>query len=224
MDFSLITDASLIETESNNGKTVFTDKRLEIYRQWFEEQFKMHKLKTLSLSQNGVRIRGMEIIDIKTALEKPDIRQLIDSKINSVKAFIKKYKGEKGTEALAKTRDTLYKLSDSLADLIKVVTKARISAESLLDHCKKIKILDPVRIQKLLEELDKADNDILSQSGRNIAGFLLQDTIRAITGSSAEKTFDTIIEKSYKIYSDLEKSIKLHQKYIDSALKTISLR
>ncbi|MCL2705965.1 MAG: DUF115 domain-containing protein, partial [Spirochaetaceae bacterium] len=117
MDFSLITDASLIETESNNGSTVFTDKRLEIYRQWFEEQLKMHTLKTLSLSQNGVKIKSMEVIDLKTALDKPDIRESIDHKIDSIKTFIKKYKGEKGIETLLKTENTVNELSISLDHL-----------------------------------------------------------------------------------------------------------
>jgi len=223
MDFSLITDASLIETESNNGATVFTDKRLEIYRHWFEEQLKMHSLKTLSLSQSGVKIKNMEVIDLKTALDKPDIRESIDNKIDLIKTFIKKYKEEKGTETLLKTKDTLNKLSVSLDNLVKIVTKARISAESLRNHCRNIKTLNDTHIQKLLKNLDKADNDILSQSGRTIAGFLLQDTIREITNSTGEKTFNSAIEKSYKIYSDLEESIKLHQKYLNSAIKTIKL-
>jgi len=223
MDFSLITDASLIEAESNNGATVFTDKRLEIYRQWFEEQLRMHTLKTISLSQNGVKIKNMEVIDLKTALDKPDIRDVIDARIDSIKTFTKKYNEEKGKETLLKTEETLSKLSISLNDLVKIVTEARISAESLLNHCKGIKTLENSCVQMLLGNLDKADADILSQSGRNIAGFLLQDTIRAITQSSEEKTFDGIIEKSYKMYADLEESIKLHQKYINSAIKTVNL-
>ena len=223
MDFSLITDASLIEVENNNGAAVFTDKRLEIYRQWFEEQLKMHDLKTLNLSKNGVKIKNMEVIDLKTALDKPDIRESIDKKIDFIKTFIEKYKEEKGIETLSKTENILNELSVSLDNLVKIVTRARISAESLRNHGLGIKTLKDSEIQKLLNNLDKADNDILSQSGRIIAGFLLQDTIRAITGSTSEKSFNAVIEKSYKIYSDLEESIKLHQKYLNSAIKTIKL-
>ena len=218
MDFSMITDASLIKTESNNGDTVFTDKRLEIYRHWFEEQLTMHKLKTMNLSQHGVKIKNMEVVDLKTALGKNNIREDIDKKLNFIRNFINKYKEEKGKETLLKTQDTLYNLSISLNDLVKVVTEARITSESLRNHCLGIKTLENSYIQKLLASLDKADNDILSQSGRNIAGFLLQDTIRTITRGTNEKTFDAVIEKSYKIYSEMEESIILHKKYINSAI------
>ncbi|MCL2293669.1 MAG: DUF115 domain-containing protein [Spirochaetes bacterium] len=217
MDFSLITDATLIETESYTGAVVFTDKRLEIYRQWFEEQLNIHSLKTMNLSQNGVKIKNMEVIELKTALEKPDIRALIDARIDSIKNFIDEYKKGKGMEAFLKTEEVLNNLYILLENLIKVVTEAKKSSELLLNHCKGIKTLEPDYVQALLGNLDKADADILSQSSRTIAGFLLQDTIRAITRGNTEKTFSAIIEKSHKIYLELEESIKLHRKYINSA-------
>jgi hypothetical protein len=227
MDFSLIIDASLIKTKSNNGNIVFTDKRLEIYRQWFEEQFKMHNFKTFNLSANGVKIEGMDFISLDAALDKPDVRYLLDEKLGALKNFVQEYRNKNSKTVFIKTEIALNNLLSSLNDLSFFAGKARKSAENFLKYYKKTEgKVNPDIVKKVMYDLDNADRNILAEGGRNIAGFLLQDVIRSVTAVTAESPGNdlyTVIEKSFKIYFELENSIMLHQKYLKKCIVDFSV-
>ncbi len=90
MDYQLITDASLIEAGDNRGSTVFTDKRLIIYKQWFEEQHRQYNQKTLTLSDKGIKIEGINLIDQDYIENLPECRKRIDEIISTIKLKKKK--------------------------------------------------------------------------------------------------------------------------------------
>ena len=69
------------------------------------------------------------------------------------------------------------------------------------------------------EKLDEIDRKILSGAERTIAGFLLQDTLREITAENGKKDLVSVIEKSLRIYTALEKSLAINIKNLEKSLR-----
>ncbi|MDX9801743.1 MAG: DUF115 domain-containing protein, partial [Spirochaetia bacterium] len=224
MDFSLITDAFLVETESSCGGKVFTDSRLIIYKQWFEEQFLIHDFKTVNLSLDGVLIKGMKTSTLEEALGKPDIREIINERLENLKSFTENYRAAKGKGYIDETLENIKMLLESFKTLKKSALKGKNSARTLLyrfgnstsytDRQKK-------EMQKLFSALDEADMEVLAGSGKGIAGFLLQDVIRSITQESGAKNFKEVIGKSLKIYTELEQSSDIHIQYLANSMRLL---
>ncbi len=224
MDFSLITDASLIETESSSGGVVFTDRRLIIYRQWFEEQFLIHDFRTLNLSLNGVLIKGMKTATLRDALDKPDIRDEIDGRLEKLKAFSESYRASRGSGYIDETLKNIRELLESFKTLKNSALKGKKAARTLLfrfGNSIGFKDRQKKEIQKLFTALDEADMEVLAGSGKSMAGFLLQDVIRTITGDAGSKDFGSVIGKSLKIYTELEQSSDIHISNLKNSLKAL---
>ena len=209
MDYKLLTDASLIEAESNSGGSVFTDRRLVIYRQWFEEQQKQHNVKTLTLSKSGIKIEGITLTDHDYINNLPDIRRSLDDKIS----------------------DTLEEIKTDLTDRGKYIEICEKTASSL-DKLKSVSVRGLEICRMLLEsgryneqaadELNRIDNEILSGESRDTAGFLLQEVSRKILTSEKETDFKKVIGNSLSIYDNLIKSSDYHIKLIKKAVKMLS--
>lgn len=227
MDFALITDAQPFLTERAAGGMVLTDKRLELYKNWFKEQLKIHSFKTETLSADGVKIEGIIVTKLSALLEEPIVRPELEKQLKTLRQFATDYRGQEGAATVKKTTLGVTSLLERMEELLHPATAGKKAAEMLLTLYsgkniipKNLPLKEREQIATFFEALDNADMEILSFSQRNVAGFLLQNTIRTITEDIKEKDFDSVIKRSFKIYFELEESILLHIKYLRAFLKT----
>ena len=209
MDYRLITDASLLEAESNCGSTVLTDRRLIIYKQWFEEQNKQYDQETLTLSDKGIKIEGIKLTEHDYMISLPDKREDFDSNLKKIHSDIKNVNTD-----TSKYIETAEKISASLCSLMK-------TAEDGVLLCREI--LDSGNLSGSdADKLNKIDSEILSGESRDTAGFLLQEISRKILNSEKETDFSKIINNSLSIYESLFKSSAYHIDLIKKAVKMLS--
>ena len=209
MDYKLLTDASLIEAEDNSGGRVFTDRRLIIYKQWFEEQHKQYSQDTFTLSDKGIKIEGIKLTDHEYISSLPVIRRIIDERIDK---HVERSKGPviNKENYIAVSEET----ASSLTDLKK-------TAQEGSEICRKL-IVSGRDEDNLLQKLNIVDSTILSGDARNTAGFLLQEVSRKILTSDKETDFKKVISNSLEIYESLIKSADYHIRLLKKALKMFS--
>ncbi|MFQ3619406.1 MAG: 6-hydroxymethylpterin diphosphokinase MptE-like protein, partial [Spirochaetales bacterium] len=84
--FSYLQDGGPHWVPSNNGSKVLSDMRMKLYRDWFELQAKAYlEVKTLNLSAQGARIRGIETVEMDTLLQYPICRADLNKILNELK-------------------------------------------------------------------------------------------------------------------------------------------
>ena len=84
--FLALTDAGLIPVASTGGGTALTDRRMLLYRWWFENQLKQHPGSSFTLSAEGARIAGLEHRPLAGLLELPVRRAAIDERLAGLAA------------------------------------------------------------------------------------------------------------------------------------------
>ncbi|MDI9387203.1 MAG: hypothetical protein QM387_06400, partial [Spirochaetota bacterium] len=72
--FSLFSAPSL-EKENYKGETVLSDSRMELYAWWFESKIAEHKTKTYVLSEEGLKIPGIDFYNIEKLLNQKNIEK-----------------------------------------------------------------------------------------------------------------------------------------------------
>ena len=209
MDYQLITDASLIVAEDNSGSTVFTDKRLIIYKQWFEEQHRQYKQNTLTLSDKGIKIEGINLVTQEYIENLTDCRNEIDNIIESIKSDKNTQKAD-----ISKYIEISRQTEDSLLSLKK-------TAERGTDLCSRI-LNDGKYSSSDADALNSIDREILRGESRDTAGFLLQEISRNILTAEKETELDKVIGNSKSIYENLVKSTDYHITLLKKALKIMS--
>jgi len=199
--FRYLQEATPLFLPSNDGKTVLTDQRMLVYRDWFEIQGKLHRdLRTLTLSRHGLKIEGVEWVSLEALLEYPSCRNRIDSLLREIDqtppVLPDKSAIEKGKQEILKGLDTLEEIAREGIQMV----------QSLRNH-------DPQQKKIDLELLNRIDERIISHQYHDIAGFLLAKTLLSIEQSKAA-TVEQTLENSLRIYTDLLDSIRFHREVL----------
>ena len=208
MDYQLITDASLIPAEDNRGCTVFTDKRLIIYKQWFEEQHSQYDQQTLTLSDKGIKIEGIKLTSRDYLENLPDARCRIDERLKLLKS------ADRNNTDISKYIEISKNTEKSLLSL-------KESAERGTELCRRI-LNEGKYTSSDAELLNRIDSEILSGESRDTAGFLLQEISRKILTAEKETEMSKVIGNSKSIYENLVQSTDYHISLIKKALKIMS--
>ena len=203
--YAMLNDADPYYEESNSGEPVLTDKRLIVYKWWFENQLKMHPdLHCLNLSAGGLKIGGMDYASPDELLAFPCLTEKekimadlvaqpppgeVESRIGVMMSSIRRLKGElKGLHTLASAA------SDSARRMATATGEDR---------------------NILTRELEKLDNEFLSSSVKDVAGFLVQDLAQSIIQSPRSSSIQDVIAKSLQMYSELAESAAYHLQLLD---------
>ncbi|MBN2532498.1 MAG: motility associated factor glycosyltransferase family protein [Spirochaetales bacterium] len=207
MSFKYLRDGQPFLVPANDGNMVLTDKRMIIYKWWFESQMNRYpSIKTVTLSHKGVAIPGMEGTAIQDLLDLPNRKEFIDEKINMIHASTEQDK--KSEERYARLKKAIRELIDNLHSLSVIADQGIETTRKAISSLKGGKIS-----RSLLEQLNTIDEKITSESSRIIAGFLIQPIIQGLVHTSIQnKTPEQILEYSEKLYTDLKDSCEYHYK------------
>lgn len=203
--FSYLYNGWPFPIENNSGDSTLTDKRLILYKWWFENQMQIHRNETtFTLSKDGAAIEGMGYMPLDSLYRYPEIRRDVEKR----KARLER--GEDGQDRHIRYR----RLQTAVETLIDELTRLSETADRALTYSMQLEEQfnrnEPV--DDILLELEKIDADILSSFSKDIAGFLLNSVSRSImTTGDGNPTHGDIIANSQELYQGLKRSVEFHR-------------
>ncbi len=215
MAFHSLRDAAPYPVANNSGEVTLTDKRLVVYKWWFETQLKMHaEAATFNLASRGVRINDMPLERIEVLLRYPPLRDEINPRL----AAIRKPRPT-DTPSMQSRRSLRAAIEELVAELrtLEAVAETGILTVAELETAL-TSGNDPA---PAIEKLDRLDQTIGRQSTRDIAGFLMHSTAQAIL--DRESSDQGGIEDGIERQRALEDSRELYTKLSEAARYHIGL-
>lgn len=219
--FSYTYGAGPFPAENYSGGHTLTDKRLILYKWWFEGQARTGAHEgclTYVLSGESVKIEGFESADPGLVSEMKPVRQEIENILAPVRrprenslhcrsGIIRDKKKAKLAEGCRRLINELRALGECADRGVKGVRKLRESGS-----------VSP----EALKRLDAIDAAILSSGSREIAGFLLQQVAKEIAETTVETgNASAALDNSLKLYQSLYDSVHYHIRLLQQALKRL---
>ncbi len=189
------------QSEDFDGKPVTTDRRLVVYKQWFEEQLSYHPVSsTGSLSRRGIRIEGMDLYDPHDFLSRPGIRKRLHKLLSEVL--------QDEPEKVGSSFERLEILLKDLQQLKNTAVSGVRLTENILNSLSSAGGDD---ITEQLHQLDELDRSILSISGRQVAAFLLSPLLDEIERSQEPSAdLSAVLSTSLRLYREILGSADYH--------------
>lgn len=201
MAFLYLYDADPYEVEANDGSSVLTDKRMVIYRWWFENQLQIHtNVTAMTTALGGVKIPGIPLVSINDLEDLPQVRGDIEARLAPFRQPDRHPRAHRA--AVVEALDRLLK---QLADLKRLAGRAVRITDSVVDEGR-----SEARLRSALAELDDIDRRIYSVGNRRIPSFLMQDVISDLTSRSDGDP----LGNSRKLYDALHSSAEYHRRYL----------
>lgn len=182
--FGALHDIGLFPAPCAAGGTVPSDRRMLLYRWWFENQLRMDPaLAAFTLSDRGAAIGGMAPVRPETLLDLPVIRGRIEEAKRGLEARLDAARPPGPPPGLAALRAEIAELRGALDAVARLADEGAAANDRLARDLERG--ADP---RGSLAALDRVDRRILEASSRSIAGFLLQGLIRGIEADAARRT------------------------------------
>jgi len=206
--FAALHDIGLFPAPSASGGTVPSDRRMLLYRWWFENQLLMHPdLSARTLSDRGVAIDGMRAESPESLLDLPPIRDRIERAKRGLEARLDAARGSGPPPALPALRAAIDEVRGALEGIARLADEG-VAASGRLARAMERKA-DP---RAILAALDGVDRRLLEASSRSIAGFLLQGLIRRIerdaAGGAGAADWRGVVAASTDLYRGIEESAR----------------
>jgi hypothetical protein len=210
-------EIGVFAVRSAGGGWVATDRRMLLYKWWFENALAMRPgLRSFTLTGDGAAIAGMPVSAVEDALALPRIRPLIDEKMAAVTELCRGQAdtGERPNALL----DVLGTLAADLREL------ARVAGDGLTRTDRLQAVLarreDP---RELLSALDGIDRRILAISARNVAGFLIQSVIHRVQGAGDRVASESeVLADSSEIYGGILESARYQGELLQRAIDLLA--
>jgi len=214
--FRGIRDIGLFMTPSTSGGLTPTDRRMLLYKWWFENQMKMHPdLRSYTLSPDGTAIEGMPLASLNDALTLPVRRAEIDERMERVRSL-----GGPSTDS-SESRESLQKALDEMAMQLLRLEELAHQGIALTERLRGALTI-PREARECLEQLDEVDAAILGIAARSIAGFLLQGIIQSITGQGERPaTSEEVLARSDAMYRGIVESSSWQNSLVARAARDI---
>jgi hypothetical protein len=194
---------------NNQGGRTLTDRRMLIYKWWFENQMKQQSQtggpRTFTLAGGGIEIEGMGLVEVTEIFQLPRCRSRIDAKLSDL------HRERSGRDSRrGQVRQSLHRLA--------------VELEKLQDLAKRgIELCGPDHASgEAVAGLAKVDQEILSLASRQIAGFLFQPLIRRILDEpEGPRDYAQALGSSRQLYEELLASASYHSELLYKSLKRL---
>ena len=214
--FRSLKDIGLFPARSAGGGSTPTDRRMLLYKWWFENQLLMHPdLRSYTLSTEGIAIEGMPPAALEDALALPVVRPEIDRRMRKVREI---HDAQAGSEdARGRLAGAIGVLGRQLGDLEALALKGSARSRELGTLLKNRR--DP---GACIRAMDAIDRGILSVSARSIAGFLIQSIIHGITGEGEREADPAeIVARSEAMYAGIAESAAWQKGLLERAAASL---
>jgi hypothetical protein len=213
-ELAYLLDAGPFFAPSNSNGLTLTDKRMNVYKWWFETQMQIYRdTHTYNLSASGIKVEGMDLWSTDGLLSLPVIRQ----KIGEITERIKLSHSEQNSSEIAQKTGNM---KDAINGLLIDLDRLRTVAGEGLEETKKARerIVGGKIPEETVTKLDTVDKEIRGESSRIIAGFLLQPIIQGIMNSPSKgQGAEGVLETSERLYLELKEAAEFHYEVLDRA-------
>lgn len=208
--YKVLVSGNLREEKNIYGKSVFTDSRFDMYKNWYRNQCINNKnIKFYNATEGGVIIPEMENTTLQDLIDKfYDIDIEIDKNDRNVENKI----------------NILNDIKNGLIKIDKEILELKPNINEAIDLCYSInnKLSKHRKVDKLLNKLNKFDIKMLNVSKINeFLGVTMQKTIKTITEGfefKDDNSMDKSIISSFKLYEAMKDSIDFNHYVINRAL------
>ncbi len=214
--FRYLTDAGPFRVTDNSGGTVLSDKRMIIYRWWFERQAETYPLTpTRSLSPHGVKLTGIPLAQTDEILGHPDLRGQIERTLDEVRT-------EEAEESTTRPRSLrLAAAVEALIQDLGEIERIARQGKAIVASARQVASTGGNAVS-FLDELNLVDDEISRSEHRNILGFLLQKDAQSIVDQAhRETTVGDVLESSDTIYRGLLESTEYHRRCLQQGLERL---
>lgn len=194
---------------ASGGGSVLSDRRMAVYRNWFEGQLREGSPPTRVLTSGGALVSGIEAIDVEQLLELPPQRGGIHAVLQTMDGELERRLAPDGIRERERA-------------VIATASEIRVGLQEL--HALSLRALEVLESTRESDASDSfqalatIDREIGNHREREIAGFLMQDVIARIeNGFGSENTTEQILA-SKELYSALEAGTKFSIKELSAAL------
>jgi hypothetical protein len=213
MTFDYLHQAQPMALRNNEGGRTLTDRRMLIYKAWFEDQFKQRSSQggpsTYTLAGAGIAVEGMEHLDHRQIEDLPPIRGRIDGALRDlnsrgkrmVRSMLQERRPERVIESMRDLDEELRRLEDLADGGAALAGSGRPAGE-------------------LVPALAEVDRRIMALASRQIAGFLFQPLIHQILDNpGGGGDFKKVLETSRSLYRNMAASASYHRKLLEKCLE-----
>jgi PAS domain-containing protein len=179
-----------------------------MYRWWFENQMKMQpETETLNLSPGGLAIEGMPPVPLEHLTGRPPLPE--DTRANEALRAPRIHDIPSGVRALA----------GAVTSLVGELSQLEAMAEEGVRLTNALRQDLHAGRYVALHRLDAVDTRIRSVPHRDIAGFLIQNTLSDVARDATESwTTERLLRRSQEIYRGLLDSVTYHRRLLQSAV------
>jgi hypothetical protein len=205
--FRYLREIGVFPMASNGARPVLTDRRMLLYKWWFESQLAAPSSpKTASLSEDALAIKGMPFIPLEEALSMPPRRLDIERGMEKARTAAAAA-GNRRESAREKLVEALDELMGNLRTLENLGLRGLSATKGFARALKRREDAG-----RELARLDEVDRGILELSTRNIAGFLIQPLIHGIVGGKTAKAEEAeVLATSRRMYEGIVDSARFHR-------------
>ena len=194
--------------DATDGSMVLTDRRMEIYQNWFARQVSESGCPpTFTLTTGGVKIDGIDVVAPESLLSLPTVRR----QLNDLVAEITPVPANKVAQHRTAVRTHLLKLAGDLEPLQKIADEALAAIEAIGRAVEAGKPAD-------FTPLTSIDSKIQSYSGRTVVSFLMQEAISQIRAGFGSASVREQIAASRQLYRGLSDSVRFHMHSIRESI------
>ena len=228
--------------KDKQGKRVYTDRRLLLYKKWFENQRSQNGRRVINAASGGLRIEGFEhkslsdlLKDIKGA--KPD-REALERRLEELQNLTKVEE-----KRLIVFIQYLLSLNNSLHRLQTLCSKGREISKKLLDPAVfqpgvvKPAVVKPVNLDsknrnsqeieeqsRLMKALSQIDREIADFKEENqLLSMVLQSSINEILRKTAATDRHQALQNSLGLYTSMEEGLHFLHQLLDGAIKKLMI-
>jgi len=213
-------DADPHLTPDNRGGQVITDRRMELYRWWFENQTKIHpEAESCNLSAGGSAIDGMPFARLDEVItELPRRRHDFEGNLETLRHAVSQRKAEQepvtslaaGCELLL---SELSRLEETARRGLSLCENARAAAESADSQNS---------LAASFSALEQIDREIRSFPHRDIVGFLAHGALKDIIAAPGEQTTARdVLKRNATLYRELVTSASYHRRLLSGAYQRL---
>jgi len=208
LSFVYLHDAHPFLLPAFNGDKVLSDKRMIIYKNWFEAQLRnAPDIDVRCITPESAEIQGVKCSKPEDITNLPQIRNGISSNYHKTTQFFKNF----SLPGKEKIIEKIHRLSAELDLLVDSGKKGLALTQKLEKNLEK-----GLSTSSIIAELDNLDSTIIKTGSSDIAGFLMQPILKDILSTQyIDIKKETVIKNSRSIYSSLCESAEYHKKLLN---------
>jgi hypothetical protein len=209
MNFDYLYQGQPTALKNNAGGWTLTDRRMLIYKSWFENQIKQNSGRgpTFSLAADGIAVEGIEYLPPEELQRLPPIRDRIEAALREL--------GKRGRRMVEEqeTDRVIQRLKDLVGELEQLKELAA-RGEALSNSGRPA--------DQLVPALAEVDQRIMALASRQIAGFLFQSLIHEILDNpEGGGDFDAVLATSRNLYRNMGTSASYHSRLLEKCLERL---